>query len=299
MKHERVTGDIQEMAALYALGSLSQHEARGFEAHLKEGCAVCDAELKRFEQAVGLLGLTASEADPPAYLRELLAAEAEHASKQAAPAPPAPPAPAPAAVKPAPVPKPAVAEAPAPPRPSAAWRTYVPWAVAVICAVVASYYYLAWQWANEGVRVKADEIAAAQGDAEQLRRMLEFERGRAQQLDHIDAVLGKPGTRVIMLAGVDPSSAASLAILWDLPGKRWVVTGHLPAAPTGKTYQLWYVTPTGRTSAGMLDPDAEGHVFKLLDLPDTAAGLTEAILTLEPSGGSAQPTWPMVARSAK
>ena len=296
MKHERVTGDIQELAALYALGSLSQHEARGFEAHLKGGCAVCDAELKRFEQAVGMLGLTASEADPPVYVRELLAAEAEHESRQA---PAAPPAPAPAAVKPAPVLKPVAAEASAPSRTASGWRAYVPWAVAAIFAVAAGYYYLAWQWANEGARVRADEIAAAQGDAEQLRRMLEFERGRAQELDHVNAVLGKPGARVILLAGTDQASAASLAILWDLSGKRWVVTGRLPAAPAGKAYQLWYVTASGRTSAGVLDPDSEGHVFKLIDVPDSAAGFTEAVLTLEPPGGSAQPTWPMVARSAK
>ena len=299
MTHERITGELQETAALYALGSLSQHEARGFEAHLKEGCAVCDGELKRFEQVVGTLGLTASEADPPPYLRELLVAEAEHETRQAPPAPAAPPA---AAVKTvaAPVPPPrAAAPAPPPRRALPGWRVYLAWAVAAICAVAAAYYYLALQWANEAARVRTDAIAAAQGDADQLRRMLEFERGRAQELEHINGVLGKPSSRVILLAGVDQSSATSIAILWDLPGKRWVVTGRLPAAPAGKGYQLWYVTATGRYSAGMLDPDSEGHVFKVMDTPDAAAGLTEAVLTLEPPGGSAQPTWPMIARSAR
>ena len=36
MKHERLTEEVQELAALYALGALTQHEARSFEIHLRD-----------------------------------------------------------------------------------------------------------------------------------------------------------------------------------------------------------------------------------------------------------------------
>ena len=40
MRHDRATEETRETAALYALGALSQHEARAFEIHLAEGCDV-------------------------------------------------------------------------------------------------------------------------------------------------------------------------------------------------------------------------------------------------------------------
>jgi hypothetical protein len=60
------------MAALYALGALSQLEARAFEVHLRDGCPACELELKQFEEVAGLIGTTAQAVAPPAYLRDLL-----------------------------------------------------------------------------------------------------------------------------------------------------------------------------------------------------------------------------------
>jgi len=66
--------EMTDVAALYALGSLSQHEARSFEAHLAEGCDICQAELESFEQTVRAVAFSAAEAEPPARVRaELLA----------------------------------------------------------------------------------------------------------------------------------------------------------------------------------------------------------------------------------
>lgn len=48
MRHDAVTGDLLEQAALYALGALEPEHAAGFEAHLAEGCAVCHREVQGF-----------------------------------------------------------------------------------------------------------------------------------------------------------------------------------------------------------------------------------------------------------
>jgi anti-sigma factor ChrR (cupin superfamily) len=67
-----VNEEIEGLAPLYALGALTQHDARAFEEHLAEGCAACRDELEDFEAVVGLLGVGALEAEPSESVRENL-----------------------------------------------------------------------------------------------------------------------------------------------------------------------------------------------------------------------------------
>ena len=68
------THEMTDVAALYALGALSQHEARSFDRHLKEGCAECSAELESFAKTIRALAFNAPDEQPPARVRaELLA----------------------------------------------------------------------------------------------------------------------------------------------------------------------------------------------------------------------------------
>jgi anti-sigma factor ChrR (cupin superfamily) len=64
--------EMTERASLYALGALSLWEARAFEEHLAEGCDECAAELQSFEEVTCALGRAATEATPPARVRESL-----------------------------------------------------------------------------------------------------------------------------------------------------------------------------------------------------------------------------------
>ena len=77
MKHGRATEELKEMAALYALGTLTQHEARSFEMHVKEGCPICESECRKFEQTVAKIGIAAEEVPVPDYIRDLLSARIE------------------------------------------------------------------------------------------------------------------------------------------------------------------------------------------------------------------------------
>jgi anti-sigma-K factor RskA len=287
LKHERSTGEVQETAALYALGSLSQHDARAFESHLKEGCTACSAELKRFQSVVGYLGLTASDADPPAYLRELLVAHVEHSTPAAA---------APAAEIDS---KPPAASTASSRAPLSFWSRALSWAMAIVCAVLAGYSYYYWKQSEQSVQEKTAELVAARSDAEQLSKMLELERGRSRELEHLNAILERPGAKVFLLTGSEPSSAASVAIFWDVGRRRWVVTGRLPEAGPGTMYKLWYVTRTGRYGAGILQQDSQGHVFTVLEAPEPGTEVSQTVVTLERDGGSAEPTWPIVASSGK
>jgi len=75
------THGMIDLAALYALGALSQNEARAFETHLTEGCDSCRAELESFSQSVTDLAFSAPDEEPPARVRaELLASLNKSAS---------------------------------------------------------------------------------------------------------------------------------------------------------------------------------------------------------------------------
>src|SRR5271155_3315337 len=70
MKSLHSIDETRDRAALYVAGALSGEEAGDFEAHLKQGCEVCGAEVKAFSQVTDeLAGAVPSEA-PSAKLRE-------------------------------------------------------------------------------------------------------------------------------------------------------------------------------------------------------------------------------------
>jgi anti-sigma factor ChrR (cupin superfamily) len=65
---------IEEQAALYALGMLSQTEARAFDRELAEGNDEASASLKVFDRLVADLALAAPEAPPVRRVRDRLLA---------------------------------------------------------------------------------------------------------------------------------------------------------------------------------------------------------------------------------
>ena len=68
------TQGMTDVAVLYALGALSQHEARSFEEHLADGCDLCRAELESFDLTVTALAFSAPEEQPPDRVRAALLA---------------------------------------------------------------------------------------------------------------------------------------------------------------------------------------------------------------------------------
>lgn len=85
MKHDRVTDEIRETAALYSLGALAPEERAAFAEHLTERCPICEAEVRAFEGVTGALGLSVPPAAAPADLRARLLARAERGAKEPAP----------------------------------------------------------------------------------------------------------------------------------------------------------------------------------------------------------------------
>lgn len=85
MKHTPDEDAMILKAALYALGTLTQQEARAFEEHVAEGCAACEAKLQAYEGVVAHLGFApADEWEPPARISEKLSAYLSEAQAERA-----------------------------------------------------------------------------------------------------------------------------------------------------------------------------------------------------------------------
>ena len=83
MKHAVASDELRERASMYALGALSQHEARAFDEHLGEGCEVCREEFSSFQAVVDSLALGRVGVEPPREARvKLLARLALEGSPQ-------------------------------------------------------------------------------------------------------------------------------------------------------------------------------------------------------------------------
>jgi anti-sigma-K factor RskA len=100
-----------------------------------------------------------------------------------------------------------------------------------------------------------------------------------------------PRTRIIAMVG-DETSQANAKVFWDTNAQQWAIyIFDLPAPPFDMEYQLWYVTKNAKISAAIFRTDEQGRaVLKLTLPPDALADLAATAVTLEPRGGSTQPT---------
>ncbi|HEX2903199.1 MAG TPA: anti-sigma factor [Jatrophihabitans sp.] len=85
-------------------------------------------------------------------------------------------------------------------------------------------------------------------------------------------------------------SHGSGTVIWAKQEHKVVLIGRdMPALPAGKTYQLWMLPETGKAvSAGVFQPDAAGNVAYQTD--GDLSGYVKMGVSVEPAGGSAQPT---------
>jgi anti-sigma-K factor RskA len=100
-----------------------------------------------------------------------------------------------------------------------------------------------------------------------------------------------PATRIIAMVG-EETPQANAKVVWNTNARQWAIyIFDLPAPPSDKDYQLWYVTRNAKISAAVFRTDEQGRtVLKLTPPPDALAGLAATAVTIEPRGGSPQPT---------
>jgi hypothetical protein len=218
LRHDRATEEIRELAALYALGSLTQHEARSFEIHMQEGCSVCEEEFRKFESVVAGIGFAAEEVQTAEYIRDLLLARIERE---------------PQAVSIALPPRKSEAEPPqrifssatsvkaAKPKSAPRKSATLAWILSVAFAALAILVGYQWKLVREENTQLQTRSSASTIDADDLRKQLSVQNGKAGDLELILATLAKPATRLARLAGQPgaPSAPATLSSRCLFPEK--------------------------------------------------------------------------------
>lgn len=137
-------------------------------------------------------------------------------------------------------------------------------------------------WQNSRVASERDQLA------QQVAELSRMNVATQKQLDE----LVTQTTKFVSLAGKEAPNA-SAKVFWDTQRNEWVMyIFNLPAAPADKDYQLWYVTSDQqKISAKVFGTDAKGRTELRIALPQNVAPrLAATAVTLEPKGGSPQPT---------
>jgi anti-sigma-K factor RskA len=267
--------EFDELAAAHALGALDGEDAVRFRAHLQAGCAECTQALDDYERALVRVAADVREA-PPARVRHALL-------KKLGPVPGT--------------------------RPSAlgaALRTVAGMAIAAGLAALVTGAYLRGQYEGRIEQVAREaaglrnELAAQVATMSELRarvteqeRTLTMVRAESAELGRTLALLNDPSTQVVTLGGLTPSPAAQGRMIWNPRAGGLFVAVDLPAAPEGKTYELWAIAGGKPVPAGLFSVDAEGKGQLRVGPLEGVAAVDVFAVTLEPAGGVPSPTGEM------
>lgn len=107
-------------------------------------------------------------------------------------------------------------------------------------------------------------------------------QGRQQELTRL---LAAGDVRTV--TGNPVTGGRATLVLSRSQGEAVLVVSGLPSPPAGKVYELWRVDRSAHP-AGTFRPTASGQT--VVTLPASVAGAQQVAMTVEPAGGSAQPT---------
>jgi anti-sigma-K factor RskA len=254
--------DPHTLAGAYALDALdSASEVTRFNRHLTR-CQSCASEVRGFREVATAMAFAATTEPPPEMRDQVLAAVAR--TRQLAPE----------------------IRTHARPRRTRGTAPWLPWlSGAVATAAIAVAVFFGFTQAHtqhelNQARAQNQSLAAAQA-------RVEAELTQAKQHDQALAqILGAP--HVTLLSHSTTKGGVAVVVLDAATRKLVVATSGLPAPPPGHVYQLWLIGPVKIVSAGLL-PSAQAGVTT----PMVATGIVKGDklgLTVEPAGGSKQPT---------
>lgn len=255
-----------EEATAYVLGALEDEERAAFEVALNDS-AELQREVAELREVAGLIALAVRPVAPPSGLRERIVSDAR------AVRPIAPRLAEAQRRENSPVTLRAVESA----GPGRAWQasTIVGW-LAVAASII-------------GVTVAQNRYRERASAARALAAANAELRSQISASDSLLRVLVGPDVETTRLAAV--GSERSARLYWNRKASQVVLVAFaLPAAPAGRTYQLWGI-PKGKApvSLGTFNTNAAGEGRLTVRVPEGLA-LAVGAVTEEPEGGSLQPT---------
>ncbi|MEV0351393.1 anti-sigma factor [Nonomuraea sp. NPDC050680] len=257
--------DPHTLVGAYALDAVDDElERRRFEDHLS-GCAECALEVAAFAETAARLG-SAVAVEPPPRLKERVFAQIDQVRQ-------VPPAIA--------VPaqedswgtqrRPERRAGPRHEGRSQRSRRPRPW--------------LRWRPLVAAVGVAACLAAVVVFGAGALRARDELDQARRMNQE-VAAVLTAPDSRIATASA--KQGGRGTVVVSRSRGKMVFLAAGLAGLPEGQVYQLWQLAPGRIRSAGLLSADAAGRTLPVIAAP--GPGVAKLGVTIEPAGGSAQPT---------
>jgi len=245
--------DLKELIHLHAIDLLDAGEEAAIREHLDAGCPRCAAEMAAAARTVDMIPFALPEAEPSPMAKARLMAAVQQETRTSST-------------------EPVAAHAASTPRPAWVLAAAASAAAALISGVVTGSVLMRRQ----------DELLA---------QMATLERQVREARESIHLV-SSPVVKVVNLIGQGNRSGQTARLFWDPTRGSWqLYTGNLPAAPSGRTYQLWVITDGGRKiSAGLFSAEPDGVAAGDVVLPGDAGSAVVAGVTVEPEGGSPQPT---------
>ena len=253
--------ELREQAELYVLGALAPADRDAFEAHIAS-CAECAAHVRSLSPVTQALAYVALQHEPPPALRTRVVESVSGARVE-------------------------------PPPPGSDRRRFatLPWLAAAASLVLAAA--LGVYAANLRSRIGALDLRlqeATDRAAAGERQMADVRRVSADAQAQL-AVLVAPDLLRLDLAGQPQAPRASARAFWSRSRGLVFTASNLPAAPTGKTYQLWVLTrQSAPISAGLFKPDQQGRVAAMFETPVDLPQPIGMAVTIEPDGGVPSPT---------
>ncbi len=166
-----------------------------------------------------------------------------------------------------------------------------------ICSLAAAGSF-AYQYYND-LLITESHVAELekQVNAQQLRLVALTDD--LQRKEAILNVLQSPKIEMVLMSGLETNPAGYGKIIWDPVRKIAILqVAQLPAVPTDKDYQLWFLDKDKHpVSAGIFAlAETNENYFSVseMPLPDDKNQITAFAVTVEPKGGVPQPTGAMV-----
>lgn len=242
--------DVHTLTGAYSLDALDDDERELFERHLAD-CPDCTQEVAELKLTANRLG-AAVAIQPPDRLKTRVMAEISRI-RQDSPAGPR------LVVDNGPVQR----------------RGPRRWVVNLTVAAAAVALALAGAFGVVAVRTQ-NELHSAQTQLAQAN----------SAYTPIAQVLSAPDLQATSASGVAGGTAA--AMVSRKLDRGVLMAFNLPAAPAGKSLQAWAIGPEGKRSIGLLDSAANGATSPIVI--NGVKGATLIGVTVEPAGGSRQPT---------
>jgi anti-sigma-K factor RskA len=236
----------------FVLGALDPDELFQVSMHLSV-CDTCRAEAEAFRSTIEALPFMAPLQPPPPRVKQQLFARVAAAGSQ----------------------EPA-ARAPARARPR--WP--------MILAAGTTVLALALGAMMVDARTQLDQMHTQLAQNQQA---LDGLRSQVAADKQLASFISTPQTVVRQLAGPD---ARARAMMYMQPANRraMLVFNGMPALAQGKIYQLWLAKPGIQIPASVFEVDQNGMAMLAIEAPAPIDEYAQVMVTVEPSGGSAQPS---------